>query len=198
MIPLIGMKLHTPKKKRKVQALMYLVLKSPTPNHGEINSLSVPQKVSNLLLAVIIFWLTMQCHLVCRWEEYYTSRALFTPTHPDINLRGKKWTDVHFACARRRKNQCIIVLIHQLNLEDMQAAYGARRPMASTGIDGGNMSHSKQFLLQVVNRLSADCFSAFVFTWCSWVFFFSSLALALSTSKGKSLEAESVGNGARI
>lgn len=144
MIPLIGMKLHgTEGRGGETQSPSIDVPCFFKKNQTLwVDLLCLPPKVSNLLMPVIIFWLTMQCHLACRWEEYYTSRALFTPTHTDINLCGKKWTDVHFACAIGKK-LCVVLLIHKLNLEDVKSAYGARRPMASTGIYGGNMSRSE-------------------------------------------------------
>lgn len=66
-----------------------------------------------------------------------------------------------------RKKLCFVLLIHKLNLEDMKSAYGARRPMANTNIYGRNMSYSKLFSFQVLNRFLFVCFSDFVLPYIS-------------------------------
>lgn len=67
-------------------------------------------------MPIIIFWLTMQCHLVCRWEEYYILRALFTPTHMHWKPMWQKVNRCSF-CLCYREKWGLLLPINNLNLE---------------------------------------------------------------------------------
>lgn len=63
----------------------------------------------------VIVWLTMQCRLVCKWEEHFTSEALLTPT-PICKLTEQK-VNRFSLCLCYWDKLCIQLLIHKLNLK---------------------------------------------------------------------------------